>query len=274
MYVIILLVILLIIVYFSAGYIIKEGVSIYVPKVTGTPASVENVDLSLFKGQIEIKGLKVGNPAKYTHPNVFELGRIYVKFDPKSVLGDTILINQVLIENTNAAAEISQKGNINLMDINKNVQNFTQSSAKPAAQTTAKSETKSEGGKKVVIKDLQINNTALNLAVANQKTQLKLPNIQQKNIGEGKKSNTIPETIALIMGYFTSESLTALYSSSSELVKGALSNVKNVTQESLNQAKSTVKNIGAGLQDSTKAVQDSAKGLTDQVKGLKNLFGK
>ena len=61
--------------------------------MTKTSASLEDVDLSLFSGNIALKGLKIGNPQGFAAPNAFELGQISVKFDPKSLLTSKIIIN-------------------------------------------------------------------------------------------------------------------------------------------------------------------------------------
>ena len=81
-----------------------------------------------------------------------------------------------------------------------------------------------------------------------------LPNIHQTNIGEGKKSKTIPEMVATILSYFSSESVKAVLNSGNELMKQSLQNAKGM----LNSGK-----------DAIKQQADQAKGALDN---LKNLF--
>ncbi|MGN1062887.1 MAG: hypothetical protein ACI4QM_00985, partial [Alphaproteobacteria bacterium] len=115
MWLFIILIAALIGIYMSLGCIVKKAVTSFVPPITGTTASVDEVDLSLFKGHVAVKGFKIGNPAGFAAQNIFELGSIVVDFDLKSVLSDKIIIRQILINNTTAAAEINKKGEINLI---------------------------------------------------------------------------------------------------------------------------------------------------------------
>ena len=95
MWLIVILIATVIGIYLSLGFIVKKAVSTAVPPITGTAASVENVDISLFKGHVGIEGLKIGNPKGFAEENVFELGSIMVDFDVKSVLTNKIIIKQI-----------------------------------------------------------------------------------------------------------------------------------------------------------------------------------
>lgn len=265
LYFIVFLILLLVGLYFSAGFLIKTGVNAFLPKVTGTPSSIENVDLSLFKGQMILDGLKIGNPAGFAHPTVFELGHIMVDVDPMSVLSNKIIVRQVLIENTNATAEINSKGSINLTTLNDNVQNFIGASDKKQNTPVKTSNSKESSQKSVVVKDLKINNSGLNFGVAGQVVSLKLPNIHKTNIGEGDKKNSIGDTIALILSYFSKEYLSALANSGNELFKRGLSNVKELSQEGVEKLKQT----GDAL---TGEFNKAKQNVTDMTKGLKGLF--
>lgn len=254
-YLVLLCVILLIVAYIYAGEIVKKAISVAVPPVTQTTASVDGVDLSLLSGKIGVRGLAIGNPKGFSDNNIFELGDIAVTFDPKSVFTDKIVIHSVAITGTGISAEMNAKGQTNVGVLNQNIQNYLGSSnggSKPAAATQPKEAQGSS--KKVVIHDLKINDSKLTLGVAGQTMTLVLPNIHQTNIGEGKKSKTIPEMVATILSYFSSESVKAVLNSGNELMKQSLENAKGM----LNSGK-----------DAIKQQADQAKGALDN---LKNLF--
>lgn len=254
-YLVLLCVILLIVAYIYAGEIVKKAISVAVPPVTQTTASVDGVDLSLLSGKIGVRGLAIGNPKGFSDNNIFELGDIAVTFDPKSVFTDKIVIHSVAITGTGISAEMNAKGQTNVGVLNQNIQNYLGSSnggSKPAAATQPKEAQGSS--KKVVIHDLKINDSKLTLGVAGQTMTLVLPNIHQTNIGEGKKSKTIPEMVATILSYFSSESVKAVLNSGNELMKQSLQNAKGM----LNSGK-----------DAIKQQADQAKGALDN---LKNLF--
>lgn len=254
-YLVLLCVILLIVAYIYAGEIVKKAISVAVPPVTQTTASVDGVDLSLLSGKIGVRGLAIGNPKGFSDNNIFELGDIAVTFDPKSVFTDKIVIHSVAITGTGISAEMNAKGQTNVGVLNQNIQNYLGSSnggSKPAAATQPKEAQGSS--KKVVIHDLKINDSKLTLGVAGQTMTLVLPNIHQTNIGEGKKSKTIPEMVATILSYFSSESVKAMLNSGNELMKQSLQNAKGM----LNSGK-----------DALKQQADQVKGALDN---LKNLF--
>ncbi len=255
-YLLLLCVILVIVAYIYAGEIVKKAISMAVPPVTQTTASVDGVDLSLLSGKIGVRGLTIGNPKGFSDNNIFELGDIAVTFDPKSVFTDKIVIHSVAITGTGISAEMNAKGQTNVGVLNQNIQNYLGSSngGSQPATTTAKSKEAQGAGKKVVIHDLKINDSKLTLGVAGQTMTLVLPNIHQTNIGEGKKSKTIPEMVATILSYFSSESVKAVLNSGNELMKQSLQNARGM----LNSGK-----------DAIKQQADQAKGALDN---LKNLF--
>lgn len=267
MWLIILLIALVIGIYLSLGFIVKKAVSTAVPPITGTPASVENVDISLLKGHIGIDGLKVGNPKGFAEENIFELGSIVVDFDLKSVLTNKIIIKQIAIKNTKVDAEINKSGDINLTVLQDNVNKYL-GTGSSEAKPVVKEETKpvANGGKKVIIKKLTIDDTTLTLGALGQTIDIPLPDIHKTNIGEDKKKEyTLKDTFALVLSYFTTDSLKAVLNSGSELAKAGLANAK----AALNSGIDAAKQAGQAVTDSVKNIGTS---VTDSVKGLGGMF--
>ena len=73
-----LIIIALIGVYFYAGEIVKKAVETYVPQVTQTSAELKGMDLSLFKGEVSLNGLTIGNVKGYQSPDVFSVKKIFL----------------------------------------------------------------------------------------------------------------------------------------------------------------------------------------------------
>lgn len=221
--------------YFYAGEIVKHAVETYVPQVTKTSAKLEGMDLSLMKGEILLTGLEIGNPAGFKAPDVFSVKKIYVNFDPKSVLTDKIIINKILIDGTHVSAEATYKeGTItsNLTTLQKNVEEFTGSSTPENKEPAKQQEAKKASGssKSVVIKDLAINNSSLTLGFMNQTAEIPLPNINQKNIGEKGKKQSLQESVAYIFSLISVESIKATVAGVQDLLKkGAEEALKGAT---------------------------------------------
>ena len=191
-----IIIVLVVAIYLTAGIWLKSAVSTLVPQMTKTPASLEKADISLLSGRISFKGLKIGNPAGFVSKNAFELGEISVKFEPKSLFSSKIVINEIKIDGTKIAAELARTGNVNLMILNDNIQEYLGNPTSRDPLNSNKEEQKKiekKSEKTVLVKDLKITNSSLDFAVMTQKMKVKLPDIQQKNIGEKKKEMNINE---------------------------------------------------------------------------------
>ena len=178
------------VVYYYLGTIVKEGINRYVPPITGTTASVEDVDLSLLKGRVEIKNLQIGNPKGYSSNDIFRLGNVQVLFEPKTVLDDKIIIKSVIISGTQVSAEMKNLHSFdnNVSALQGNIEKYIGADSKKTEKAPVQKETAPKsGGKKVSVKDLKVNDTSLSLGVSGHTITIPLPNIHKTGIGEDKK---------------------------------------------------------------------------------------
>ena len=276
---IIVLIALVIGIYLSLNIIVKKAITTAVPPITGTTVNVDDIDLSLLKGHISMTGFKIGNPGEFTTPSIFELGSIVVNFDPKSILTDKIIIKNIAINHTTASAEINKRGEINVMLIQQNVENYlNKTKTTPAPKAEANKKDSAGSSKKVVIKDLTINNTKLNLAAVGQVITINLPTIHKTGIGEENgKQRTLPETIALILSYFSEASITGVMNSGNQLFMQSLQNTKAMLQQGkaiLDKQLDNVKGQVDNVKQIGTDITDSVKNVGDSVKGLGNMFKK
>ena len=249
LWLLLILIVALVCVYYYLGAIVKEGVNRYVPPITGTTASVGSVDLSLLKGQIEIKKLQIGNPKGFSDNNIFEVGKVLVSFEPKTVLTDKIIIKSVVISGTKVSAELK-----NLYSLDSNVSALQNNINKYLGITSkakdAKKDDIDKDGKKVVIKDLKINDTSLSLGASGQTVTLPLPDIHKKGIGENKKEKSIAQVFADILNMISLESVKGVGSAAVDLTKKGWKGTKDA--------------ISGG----TDAVSGAAKSVSDGIKGI------
>ncbi len=256
-------------VYMYAGEIIKAAVEKFVPEVTQTNVRLHNVDIALLRGHVGLSGLKIGNPKGYASENAFGVKTISVDFDPKSILTDKIVIQQILIDGIQVAAEATyENGQVksNLTQIQKNVESYLTKGQKEASKPTpAVAQTKpvaSEGSsKQVVIRDLQINNSELTVGVMKQVVSVALPNIQQKNIGEGKKT-TWQDAVAYIFNKVSTESVKATVTAIQDALRKGSLQIIGLAEENIEAAKEAAKEkAGAVINEKVGGALDSVKGL-------------
>ena len=231
----------------SLESIVKTLVHKYGSQVTGTDVNLEGFDLSLKNGEGKIKKITVANPEGYKKPYILSLDGITVKVDLKSLTSDTIIIEKVQIDKPVVTYEMLSLTQNNIKQLQENIKHFTDSgkSASADAKEAQPAEETKEGGKKVIIKSLTVNNgelqAAANIAGNSPDMSVKLPTIQMNNIGAAKNGDSITQTITKIFNQILS-------TASATVVSSNLSNLKDVATENLNNVvggvKDRVKNIG------------------------------
>ncbi len=234
----------------SLESIVKTLVHKYGSQVTGTDVNLEGFDLSLKNGEGKIKKITVANPEGYKKPYILSLDGITVKVDLKSLTSDTIIIEKVQIDKPVVTYEMLSLTQNNIKQIQENIKHFTDSGKSAAADAkedkkqAQQTEEAKEGGKKVIIKSLTVNNgelqAAANIAGNSPDISVKLPTIQMNNIGAAKNGDSITQTITKIFNQILS-------TASATAVSSNLSNLKDVATENLN-------NVVGGVKDRVKSI--------------------
>ena len=123
--VVVILVVLLVVAVMFAGSIIKSSVQEVGSMVTKCDISIEDVDLSIFRGKLTIDNLVVGNPEGFKTESVFKLGKVHVDLVPMSLFKDRIIINDIQVIAPEITYEVAPvKLTSNIGTIQKNVESF------------------------------------------------------------------------------------------------------------------------------------------------------
>ena len=157
--VVIVLAILLFVVEVVLERVAKTAFNAAAPSFLGVQkASVEKIDLSLFRAPtFTLEGLVIGNPEGFQTPSLFELESVKVDLENKSLFTDTIVIPSIEIRGTDLTYEQRLKSNISaLLDHFESAEKEEKEEEKPDDAAPAK---------KVIIRDLKVNDTVLHLAV-------------------------------------------------------------------------------------------------------------
>ena len=113
-------VLLFIAIYFclpSVESIIKRVVHQYGSQIIGTDVSIGGIDLELSKGIGVVKDIKIANPKGYQAPNLFYLKELGVEIDISSLTSDTIIIDNITINNPEITYEMKTLTQSNISDI-------------------------------------------------------------------------------------------------------------------------------------------------------------
>ncbi len=231
---ILLIILLVVVLYFSAGKLIQHFAPDFISKITQTETSLGEVDLSLLSGKVAINDLAIGNPSGYKDKNIFQLGKILVDYDPKSLLTNKIIINKVQLSGIGVSSELNAQGKTNITQLMDNVNSFIGTDSSKAEKVQPKTEQKPEQPKSgsdtsVVIRDLVIEDSSVRAGVAGQINTIPLPTIRQQNIGEQKEQN-IGQIIQDVLALISAESTKATIQATKDAAKNAVKSGKDTLQ--------------------------------------------
>src|SRR5688572_3450760 len=94
----ILLIVGLVIGFLSLNRIVKKGVETVGPAIVKVEVKVKDVDLSPFSGSGKVEGLLVGNPPGFKLPSAIQAGVVAMKIEPRSLLGEKVIIRSLRME--------------------------------------------------------------------------------------------------------------------------------------------------------------------------------
>lgn len=236
--------------------LVKGVVHKFGTQVVGTEVKLEGFKFRPFSGFVEVDGLTIANPAGYSAPNLFSLGSIKVKVDVKSLMTDTIVVEDIEISKPEITYEMPDFTTSNVMQIQENIAKNTTSAPKTeVVEEVEVKEEVAEKGKSVIIRKVLVEGGALSAITPLQKDEtalvLNMPAIELTGIGEEKKGVSISESVITIFNKI-------LFNATS-VVTGALGSASEMAQKAASATLDEAKNVA----DTAK---ESAKGLLDSVK--------
>ena len=163
----------------SLNEFIKEQIQIIGHETTKQKVLVGNVDIQLKKGSGTITDIVLYNPAGYSYPHVFSLGKVGLDINIESLTKEPIVIDEIIIEKPQAFVEFNKKGGSNikeLLDIIK--ENTTKSTEEPS--------TSNKEQPKIRIEKLILSGVALSInltELGNKEHHVTLKDINLTNIG-------------------------------------------------------------------------------------------
>jgi hypothetical protein len=233
----------------ATGKIIRTGIETAGPKVLGVPVSLADVDVKLLQGKARMNDLVIGNPEGYKTESSFRMGQLYVSLDTGSLMGDKIIVEEVLIAGPEITYEVGL-GNSNIGTLLKGIEEKTGGETADATEPEPADDTAAEGGKAVVIRSLKITDGRIRISaklLAGRSLSIPLPTVHLKDIGEKQDGASLPQVIAQVMREVSKATLSAVASSSKlagEGIKVAADTAFAVAGAATDAAAGTVKAVG------------------------------
>lgn len=147
----ILLILVLLVIF--RDFVITKSITGIGSWLTGTKITIEKFETSLSEGDVRITNLKIANPDGYDRPSLLELDSFYLNIGVKSLLSDTILIEEIDVNGLRLTCEFSGKGRFNLVHLVDNIEEKIPPDDKPKE--------KPENPKTVSIDTLNVSNSSI-----------------------------------------------------------------------------------------------------------------
>jgi hypothetical protein len=225
---------------------LKVGIETAATKILGVGVTVKEVSLSLLSGTLDLNGLVISNPPGYEHPNLLELGNVHVDVGVRSLLSDTVNIEDITLDGV--VVVIEQKGLTNNLNVVlASLPTGVKKEEKPAGQEAP--------GKNLQIANLEVSNVKVKVKLLPipgraDTVQLNLAPIRMTNLGSSEKMD---------IAKLTGKILTAI-------AKGvAQEGADLLPTELVGPIKSTLTKQGAVVVETGKKVLEESKDLGKDV---------
>ena len=187
------------------GPVAKWAANKWGPEAVKAPFRIENIELNLYTGRLLVEGCELQNPTNYSSREAFKMKRLAVDFDTMSALGDVVRIDKIELEGVGASCVLRGLArfdpHLNLLDIANAGENEKMSAMTEEERKAYLEQKKEENrrkkkeeeelaksgkqgpGKRVVIKELSIKDSGLDIGFDGAVAPIPLPSLTFKDIG-------------------------------------------------------------------------------------------
>jgi uncharacterized protein involved in outer membrane biogenesis len=193
---VVLVVVALAVVFFSLNSIVKKGVETVGPQMTKVEVRLGSADISPFSGSGSLNQLFVGNPDGYKTPFAIQMGSIKVGVKIGSVFSDTVVVDEINIQDP----EITLEGTLDGNNLNTILNNLKGSGPAPEKQPAAPAPTSEKPSKKFIVKDIVLSGAKVHVNVSgfgkSVARTVAIPDLHLQNVGNGDGGAT-PAQLAM-----------------------------------------------------------------------------
>ena len=218
---------------FFLGGIVTAGVNRIAPKLTGTKVVLAGASISPLSGSGTLNGLVVGNPTGWSENNLCSLGKIHLDLAPFSILGDHIVIHQILID----APEFNYETKFVASNVNDLLKNIEQSLG-------GGKDAPAKDGKpiKFAVSKLMLTNGKVRLGVGGSGMSVPMPDITLTDLGTKEGGITADQLVFAVMKSVTGSVVSATAKAAGDIAKtgGA------TAAEGVKQMGGAIKNLFGG----------------------------
>jgi hypothetical protein len=195
-----------------------------VPAALGVPATLQQASFRPIRGKASLRGIHIGNPEGYKTDGILDLASVSVKLDNRSLLSDTIIINEIFIDGLVVTYE---KGLLN-SNLGALIDSLSSGEEEPKeGEAKAEKAAEEKPGKKVVIKKLTIADSKMKFSITGAAAltgggglPIPLPAITLTDLGQEKEGVTFVEAIQRVLKAIAGATGTAIAGSGKLIGQG------------------------------------------------------
>ncbi|MGF1572015.1 MAG: hypothetical protein ACFCU1_02995 [Sumerlaeia bacterium] len=251
-------------VYLNKDELVRRGTEQGLSFVLEVDATVGAAKLDLGKGSLQFDGIVIPNPSGYKSSHAMKFAKVLVEVDKDTLFqGDVKVVN--LIELIGSDFNLEQSGgSSNFQDLLASASRFSTGEEAPPAEDEP-------AGAKMRINKVIIDGTVVGvlLPLINQPLAVEIPKIEMNDIGNDKEpvspAEAAQEIIATILAKITEfgNGIIPL-----DFLKDITSDLKNLPQETLNNLKDQLGNLGIDQIDSQ--LKEAVGGVGNQLNSATN----
>lgn len=240
-------------VFAAKDIVAKIGVEKGVEAVTGLKLTLDKLGVGIIKSAIDIKGLKIYNPAGFEDKLMLDMPEIYVNYDVISMLKGKVHLPEVRIDLAEFVVVKNKDGKLNLDSL----------------KVAKKGETQPAEKKGGAAPEIKIDKLTLKIGRVLYKDYSKggAPVVQEFKVNLDEKYSNISDLNALasliVVKALTNTSIAKLVGFD---LSGLEGNVKGPLGTALKTATEAVAKAQTLLKETTKTAKDTAKGATETLK--------
>lgn len=241
--------------------IVKTAVERGSTYATGVPVTLDDADVRLTGGALELGRLNVSNPDGFTTPHFLKLGRAYAKWDTGTVFSDRLRMNELTIDGIDVNLEKAAGGS-NWGAILANLEKVSGGKEKPSGEPAPEGSRKSLQIDRIELRNVKLSLTLRDVPVVGGTRSLELPPIVLENYSSD--GSTLELVAALTRTVISAVLSQATKSGGDWLPKDVLGDL----QKGLDGVKARLESEGKKLLESldVKSLEKSLEGLEDVFK--------
>lgn len=220
---------------FFLGSIVTAGVNTVGPRLTGTKVTLDGATISPLSGSGTLSGFFVGNPEGWQSDRAFYLGKVHLDVAPRSLLGDTIVIEEVLIDDPQFVYETKIVSS-NIKELLNHIEKVTGGGA--AAETSGEAPPK-----KIILKKFVLQNGEVTLGAGAAAVTVPMPALTLTDLGVAEGGLTPAQLSVAIMRQVLGNVVSAAASAAGQIGSSAGGLTKDALGEAAKKAGEGIKNL-------------------------------